>query len=63
MGEFCAQAVEDRSQHKNRASALARLRALLALKGDIKLLLFVLVGLMLNSKIALHYEACDLEAA
>ncbi|CAK9137996.1 unnamed protein product [Ilex paraguariensis] len=27
-----AQAVEDRSQHKNRASALARLRALLALK-------------------------------
>lgn len=52
MGEFCAQAVEDRSQHKNRASALARLRALLALKGDIKLLLFVLVGLMLNSKIA-----------
>ncbi|KAK9167834.1 hypothetical protein Scep_003025 [Stephania cephalantha] len=27
-----AQAVEDRSQHKNRASALARLRTLLALK-------------------------------
>ena len=26
-------AVEDRSQHKNRASALARLRTLLALKG------------------------------
>lgn len=28
-----AQAVEDRSQHKNRASAVARLRTLLALKG------------------------------
>lgn len=28
-----AQAVEDRSQHKNRASALKRLRTLLALKG------------------------------
>lgn len=30
-----AQAVEDRSQHKNRASALARLRTLLALKGTV----------------------------
>ncbi|GFS36616.1 class I peptide chain release factor [Actinidia rufa] len=31
-----AQAVEDRSQHKNRAAALARLRTLLALKGGLK---------------------------
>lgn len=30
---FISKAVEDRSQHKNRASALARLRAQLALKG------------------------------
>uniref|UniRef100_A0A804N9Q9 Prokaryotic-type class I peptide chain release factors domain-containing protein n=1 Tax=Zea mays TaxID=4577 RepID=A0A804N9Q9_MAIZE len=29
-----AQAVEDRSQHKNRASALSRLRTLIALKGN-----------------------------
>ncbi|PWZ13827.1 Peptide chain release factor 2 [Zea mays] len=28
-----AQVVEDRSQHKNRASALSRLRTLIALKG------------------------------
>lgn len=33
-----AQAVEDRSQHKNRASALSRLRTLLALKGKVLLL-------------------------
>lgn len=32
---FFFQAVEDRSQHKNRASALARLRTLLALKGSV----------------------------
>lgn len=31
--DIIAQASEDRSQHKNRASALTRLRALLALKG------------------------------
>uniref|UniRef100_M8CNQ7 Peptide chain release factor 2 n=1 Tax=Aegilops tauschii TaxID=37682 RepID=M8CNQ7_AEGTA len=30
-----AQAVEDRSQHKNRSSALSRLRTLIALKGTI----------------------------
>lgn len=32
---YCFQAAEDRSQHKNRASALARLRKLLAVEGDI----------------------------
>ncbi|KAL6284979.1 hypothetical protein ACE6H2_009369 [Prunus campanulata] len=36
-----AQAVEDRSQHMNRASALARLRALIALKGTHWILMLI----------------------
>jgi hypothetical protein len=34
MDLWFSQAVEDRSQHMNRASALSRLRTLIALKGN-----------------------------
>jgi hypothetical protein len=46
------QAVEDRSQHKNRSSALSRLRTLIALKGqcDVLQVLHVLFSLLSKRK-------------